>query len=299
MKVLVTGSSGRVGRAICVHLRLRHDVVGLDRVASPAAVHVGDVADPALVRSALRGVDAVIHVAALHAPHVGRVSGDRFESVNVEATRSLARLAVDAGVRRFVFTSTTALYGDAATPPDAAGWVDESLEPRPRTIYHRTKLAAEELLEKVSRESGLAVTVLRMSRCFPEPAPLMTVYRLHRGVDARDVADAHARALERPLPGFQRFLISFPTPFERGDTAELLRDAPAVIRRRAPAVVEAFGRRGWTLPSSIDRVYVPARAMNELDWRPRHGWVSVLHMPDEESAEALPPPQAQTGRRAW
>src|SRR5205814_4417378 len=105
--------------------------------------------------------------------------------VNVGATKSVIATARAAGVRRIVFTSTTALY-------QRDGFVDETTEQRPRTIYHRTKLAAEALLR---RASDLDVRIVRMSRCFPEPADLMAVYRLHRGIDVRDVADAHARAL--------------------------------------------------------------------------------------------------------
>jgi len=112
---------------------------------------------------------------------VGLVSEIDFQSVNVRATRTLAELAIEAGVKQFVFTSTTALYGSASTPGLTAAWVDEGLEPQARTIHHRTKLAAEVLLEAISLARALAVTVLRMSRCFPERAPIMASYRLHRG----------------------------------------------------------------------------------------------------------------------
>ena len=287
MKVLVTGSSGRIGRAICARLRLEHQVIGLDRAPSSESRLIGDVADAALLRRALREVDAVVHTAALHAPHVGHASDDEFERVNVEATRTLAGLAAESGVGNFVFTSTTALYGSASTPRTAAGWVDEDLTPQPLTIYHRTKLAAERLLEEASIENKLAVTVLRMSRCFPEAAPLMAVYRLHRGIDARDVADAHALALESGAQGFRRFVISGATPFRPEDVDALMRDAPAVLARRAPDLVEAFTRRGWSLPASIDRVYSPARAMQQLGWTPRFGFGEVLNMLDRGSPEVL------------
>lgn len=289
MRVLVTGSSGRIGRAIRVRLHGDHEVIGLDRTPSSTADVVGDCGDVDLVRSALRGVDAVVHTAALHAPHVGTVPDAEFERVNVAATRALVEEAEAAGVRRFVFTSTTALYGAASTPGGAAGWVDEDLEPRPGTIYHRTKVAAESLLEEAAARGRLVVAVLRMSRCFPEPAPVMAVYRLHRGVDARDVAEAHALALEASSPAFRRFVVSGATPFRPEDAGELLRDAPAVLGRRAPELVEAFARRGWLLPESIDRVYSPGRAMQELGWRPKYGFTEVLRMLDEGSPEVLPP----------
>ena len=52
-----------------------------------------------------------------------------------------------------------------------------------------------------------------MSRCFPEPADLMAVFRLTRGIDARDVANAHLCSVEKRLSGFNRFIISGATPF--------------------------------------------------------------------------------------
>jgi UDP-glucose 4-epimerase len=297
MKILVTGSAGRVGRAVFVRLALEHEVLGLDRSPASTVQFTGDVGDARLLRQALRGVDAIVHVAALHAPHVGFADAAEFERINVAATRLLGELAADAGICRFVFTSTTALYGTAVTPAARAGWVDESLAPRPRTIYHETKLEAERLLEELvvggtaggAAGSGLCVTALRMSRCFPEPAPRMAVYRLHRGVDARDVAEAHVLALSDQRPGFRRYVISGATPFRREDAEQLFDDAAGVIHNRAPRLAEAFARRGWSLPDSIDRVCDPGLAMKELGWRPRFGFEEVLKMLDEGSSEVLPP----------
>jgi UDP-glucose 4-epimerase len=289
MKILVTGSTGRVGRAIYVRLCRDHEVVGLDRVPSSTADVVADLGDVGALERALSGVDAVVHTAALHAPQVGFVADALFDAVNVRCTETLARLAVQAEAKRFVFTSTTALYGTASTPNDRAGWVDETTVPEPTSIYHRTKLAAEHVLEAIAGEGRLAVTVLRMSRCFPEPVASMAAYRLHRGVDARDVAEAHALALQSERRPFGRFVISADTPFGREDVHDLLHDAPGVLERRAPDLVETFAHRGWALPRSIDRVYVPARAAEELGWRSRYGFEEVIRMLDEESSEVIPP----------
>ena len=167
MKILVTGSTGRVGRAICLRLAEQHEVVGLDLAPSSTTDVVASITDTAACRAALRGVQAVVHSAALHAPHVGHRPDQAFEAVNVEATGSLARLAAEAGVQSFVFTSTTALYGAGSTADTRAAWIDEATVPRPLTVYHRSKLAAEAVLESLARETGLPVTVLRMARCFP------------------------------------------------------------------------------------------------------------------------------------
>ena len=288
MNILVTGSAGRIGRAVREHLRRDgHHAIGFDVSPGEDTDRVGDVTDTRALERALADTEAVIHVAALHAPHVGRRSDFDFERINVAATADLIGLMRRAGIRRLVFTSTTALYG-ATGSSDGAAWVDEDTPTAPRTIYHRSKLAAERLLEQAAMEGDLQVTVLRMSRCFPEPAPLMAAYRLHRGVDARDVADAHALALAGSTLGLRRFVISAPTPFRREDAAALAADAPAVLRMRAPGLVEAFTARAWPLPRSIDRVYDSARAQRELGWRPKHGYDSVLTQLDGGSPEVLP-----------
>ena len=286
MRILVTGATGRVGRAIYIRLSRGHTVVGLDRAPSSTADIVGDLHDEATLGQALEGIDAVVHTAGLHAPQVGHVPDSEFERVNVAGTERLLNAALRAGVRRFVFTSTTALYGEAATPPGAAGWVDETLVPAPRTIYHHTKLRAEQLVSAAAAGGQLAATVLRMSRCFPEPASQMALYRLHRGVDARDVASAHQWAVEQSEAGCQHFVVSGATPFLRSDCSLLATDAAQVLRARAPALVEAYSRRGWRLPQRIDRVYVPD-ALRARGWEPQHGFASVLRQLDDESAEVL------------
>jgi UDP-glucose 4-epimerase len=250
---------------------------------------VASLSDTNRLAALLDGADAVIHCAALHAPHVGRFSDAQFEAVNVAGTEALLRLAVDAGVRRFVFTSTTALYGAASNVQGRAAWVSERTVPLPKTIYHRTKLAAERALERAAASADLCVTVLRMSRCFPEPAPVMAVQRLHRGIDGRDVADAHAAALTHAAAGFRRYIVSAATPFFPEDASELMSNAPPVIERRAPALADEFRRRRWPLPASIDRVYDPARAIAELAWTPRYGFADLLVELDCGSPEVLPP----------
>ena len=289
MKVLITGVAGRVGGAVRARLQAAHAVQGLDRLAAAGVDHLGDLADGALLARAVDGIDAVVHCAALHAPQVGRVDEREFQRVNVDATLALWRAARDAGARRFVFTSTTALYGSEAAAAGRAAWITEQTPPRPRSVYHRSKLAAEQALREATSGGGPAVTVLRMSRCFPEPAPLMAVYRLHRGIDLRDVAEAHALALaDVPALPWRCFVVSGATPFARADAERLWHDAPALLRERVPALARAFVQRGWPLPASIDRVYVPDAAMQAWAWRPRHGWPAVLQQLDAGASEVLP-----------
>ena len=90
-------------------------------------------------------------------------------------------------------------------------------------------------------------------------------------------------------PGVRMFVVSGATPFEPADCPALASDAAGVLRRRAPALVEAFERRRWALPETIDRVYSP-RALCALGWRPRHGFAEVLRQLDDASPQVLPEP---------
>ena len=222
------------------------DVTGLDILPSPHTTVVGSVADRDCVRRCVEGVDAVIHAATLHKPHVGTHSREEFVAANVTGTLNLLEEAVAAGAGAFVFTSTTSAFGRALTPaPGApAAWITEDVAPLPRNIYGATKTAAEDLCELVHRDHGLPCLILRTSRFFPEPddrddvraayddANLKVNELLYRRVDIEDVVSAHRLALERAGEiGFGRYIVSATTPFSRADLAELRADAPAVVRR--------------------------------------------------------------------
>ncbi|MBB3316673.1 nucleoside-diphosphate-sugar epimerase [Rhizobium sp. BK181] len=127
-----------------------------------------------------------------------------------------------------------------------------------------------------------------MSRSFPEPADVMAAYRLHRGVDIRDVADGHVLALTNEGAPFQRHILSGSTPFAVEDCEALAGDAASVIRLRCPGLAAEFQLRGWSLPTSIDRVYDPAAAIRDLNWSPRFGFDEVFAQLDRRSLEVMP-----------
>ena len=117
MRVLVTGSSGHLGEALVRVLRTEGiDVVGLDVLASTHTGAVGSIADRAFVRRSMAGVDAVLHAATLHKPHVGSHTRQDFVDTNITGTLNLLEEAVAAGVKSFVFTSTTSAFGRALSP---------------------------------------------------------------------------------------------------------------------------------------------------------------------------------------
>jgi nucleoside-diphosphate-sugar epimerase len=294
MKVLVTGSAGHLGEALVRTLRnTSHEVVGLDLTPSPFTSSAGSVADRRCVRQCMRGVDAVLHTASLHKPHVVTHSRQDFVDANITGTLNLLEEAASAGIRSFVFTSTTSAFGAALTPPAGApaAWVTEDVRPVPRNIYGVTKAAAEDLCELFHRSHKLACLVLRTSRFFPEeddnPATRLAYHDgnvkvnefLYRRVDLQDVVDAHLLAVEKaPSLGFGRYIISATTPFRPDDLLDLRVNAPEVVRRRVPDYEEEYARRGWRMLPSIDRVYVNDRARRELGWCPRYDFRYVLNL---------------------
>ena len=292
MRVLLTGSSGWLGRFLAPMLRAAgHDVIGLDVAPGIDTRMLGSVADRALVDRAFgeHGVEAVIHAGALHKPDIARYPARAFVDVNVTGTLNLLDAAAAAGHDRFVFTSTTSLMISEAirSGGDAAAWLTEQSGPlAPRNIYGVTKFAAEHLCRLARLEKGLACVVLRTGRFFPEEDDTHRALSgpntkanefLNRRLTVEDAARAHLAALERaPAIGFGTYIVAAPTPFAREECGELMRDAPAVVERHFPGVTELYARRRWRLPERIDRVYDASLAACELGFTCETGFAEVL-----------------------
>lgn len=292
MRILVTGSSGHLGEALVRTLRASAaDVVGLDIAESEHTDVVGSISDRSSVDVALHGVDAVVHTATLHKPHVVTHTKQEFVDTNVSGTLALLEEAVRVGVASFVLTSSTSVFGHALNPDETepAVWVTEETQSIPKNIYGVTKMAAEGLCELFSRKRGINCIVLRTSRFFPEEddsAEMRKRYAdanskanefLFRRVDLEDVVDAHFRAVESaPSLRFDRFIISATTPFGKEDTQRLRQDAGAVVERYFPEQRAIYEELGWEMFPRIDRVYVNRRAREVLGWRPKYDYAHVL-----------------------
>lgn len=265
---MVTGSSGQLGAAISSMLAENHMVRGIDLVPGEFTTDVGNIVDRDFVFSVAEKIEYIIHTGSLHAPHLATHSEQEFIDTNIRGTLNLLEASVEKGIRRFVYSSTTSLYGQAMVSSESAVWVTEDLLPKPRDIYDVSKIAAEGLCEMFSQKHGLPCISLRVSRFFPETEYLTTIYRLYRGVDVRDAAHAHILGMTAVTEGYGVFNISALSPFSRDETCDLLHDAPSVLLRHFPDLGGLFAKKGWDLPKSIDRIYSIERAKNILGYCP-------------------------------
>jgi nucleoside-diphosphate-sugar epimerase len=293
MRILLTGSSGWLGRFLAPVLRgAGHCVVGLDVAPGSHTDVIGSVADAALIDRlfAEHRFEGVIHGGALHKPDIVRYPRQAFIDVNVTGTLNLLEAAVRHGAGRFIFTSTTSLMITQAIRDEAAPrtiWLDEDSGPlAPRNIYGVTKRSAEELCRLFHADHGLPMIVLRTARFFPEdddthsdpPGENLKANEfLNRRLTVEDCAAAHLAALEAaPRLGWGLYIVSAPPPFTRADTLRLKTDAAGMIAERFPDAPALYAARGWVLPQSIGRVYDPSAIERDLGFRCATDFAAVL-----------------------
>ena len=172
--VLVTGGCGYVGSALVPRLQAREGVGSvrvidslssgsprnlLDaRVADGFSFREGDVREYGDVESAMRGVDAVVHLAAITGASSTHDRAEETRAVNFEGTENVLKAARKLDVGTVAFASSCNVYG-RATSTD----LEETTDPDPINPYAETKLRAEELLAEYADDYGLAATALRMS----------------------------------------------------------------------------------------------------------------------------------------
>src|ERR1700722_12448261 len=169
MKVLVAGDGGYIGAVLVPFFRAPgHQVAGLD-LGRYEGCDLGPAADPQprafvdmrdVTPGQLAGYDAVICLAALSNDPLGDLNPEATYSVNLDGTLHLARTAKEAGVPRFLFSSSCSLYGAAGSAA-----VAEDAELHPVTAYGDTKVLAERELSKLA-DDNFSCTYLRNATAY-------------------------------------------------------------------------------------------------------------------------------------
>jgi len=161
--ILVTGASGFVGREVCAQLRnrcatFRPAVRELNAGCGVDCVAVGDIDGNTDWAQAVIGCDTVIHLAGrAHVLQDDALSAEaKFQSVNVDGTVALAKAAIQAGVKKFIFVSSIGVLGNSNSCP-----FDETSEASPEELYAQSKLMAERALSCLCEESGTELIIVR------------------------------------------------------------------------------------------------------------------------------------------
>ncbi|NNC12788.1 NAD(P)-dependent oxidoreductase [Planctomonas sp. JC2975] len=301
-RILVTGSSGRLGRSVVDVLGvLGHEVIEVD-LTMPADSELSaaqqiraerfaaDLTDPAAASAVIGNAraDAVIHLAAIAVPF--SAPEQHILRTNAALAYNVMQAAVDAGVRKIVTASSPTVFGYGSP----AGWVperlplDEDVEPRPWNAYALSKLLAERTMQMFAAQKGDDVRLAAFRPCYviaPEEwagAPTqqghtvlerlddaaLSAPALFNYVDARDVAYFLDTLLERidEIPNAQTFIVGAADALARRPLAELM-------PQYWPAAAEASGGLTGTAPAfSIEK------ARRLLGWEPRHDWRTELEL---------------------
>ncbi len=223
-KVLVTGGAGYAGSILVpkllnegysvrvLDLMLFGDK-GLKSFMNKCEIIVGDIRDSELVKKCLSGVDSVIHLAAISNDPCSDLNPQLTKEVNYDATRSLVNMAKKEGVKRFIYASSSSVYG---IKKEANVTEDMSLEPL--TIYSQTKAQSEDIVKKANTNNFTTVIIRPATICGYSPrmrldltVNILTEHAINRGkitvfggeqkrpnIHIEDIADYYVRLLSIP-----------------------------------------------------------------------------------------------------
>ncbi|HEV2695634.1 MAG TPA: NAD-dependent epimerase/dehydratase family protein [Verrucomicrobiae bacterium] len=170
MKILVTGGAGFIGSHIVEHFQNNGEVRVLDNLRSGFRENLAglkhelieaSILDRAAVRQAVQGVDYIFHLAATTSVPESLAKPAECEDININGTRVVLEEAAKAGVKKMVFSSTAAIYGDNPVVPKV-----ESMPPEPKTPYATTKLEGERLCREFVESGKLQTVCLRYFNVF-------------------------------------------------------------------------------------------------------------------------------------
>jgi nucleoside-diphosphate-sugar epimerase len=294
-QIVVTGGSGKAGRAV-VHDLVDHgyDVVNVDvvpAVPQEAPFLRAELTDLGETIEALRGADAVVHLAAIPAPRIRTV--ERTFEINILSTYTVFSAACQLGLDRVVWASSETVLGlpfgrlharnlldPAAAPghhpePDYVP-IDEEHPLRPHSSYSLSKVLGEEMARQFARWSGIPFIGLRFS-AIREPAeyasfpdtwsdPHMGEWNVWGYVDARDVGQACRLALTAPVTGADAFIIAAADTTSNRPNGELLAAC-------YPSVPIRAGTGDFDTLLAIDK------ARRVLGYAPAFSWRDALSTP--------------------
>ncbi len=253
-KVLLTGSTGFIGKALLnVLISKAYSVVAPVRVplVSPSENVTMPLLDDIGMLSSrsnwFTGCDVVVHLAGK--AHSAVEFADEYSRVNRDATLNLARLAHEAGVKRFIFLSSVSVHGQTSVEP-----FDVSNHPCPVEIAALSKLEAEDGLKLIAQETGIEVVIIRPTLVYGPnapgnfgkllklssknlPLPLGAVFNKRSLVGLDNLIDLIVTCLNHPKAANQTFLVSDDHDLSTTELLNMMTRAAGKIPRLVPMPV--------------------------------------------------------------
>jgi nucleoside-diphosphate-sugar epimerase len=295
-RVLVTGANGFIGRNLCVSLKEKGyfvratvrnntcNVFGVDEY-----IQVGDINESTDWQQALAGVDTVIHLAArVHVMNDSEANPiNLFRKVNVLGTERLARMAVKAGAKRFIFISSVKVNGEGSQLP----YTEKDI-PAPQDAYGVSKREAEDLLARIAAETGLQTVILRLPLVYGPgvkanfknlikiagsglPLPFKSVNNRRSFIYLGNLVDAVSTCIIHPMAVNETFMVS---DGQDVSTPDLIKMIACAMRKKpvlfslSPGILKALCKiAGKTkeLEKLTGSLYVDiSKIRNLLGWKP-------------------------------
>lgn len=271
--VLLTGGSGLLGRTLTPMLAARWNVTHLEMTAPGDGLPLvqADLRDADAVAATCDGMDAIVHVAALHGRAWSEAGDDVSFKVNVTGTKNIIEGAIKAGVKRIVFTSSIWATGHGPNPPYLP--IDEDLPREPAELYGLTKVLGEAMCRYASSTHGISTIVIRPGGIAPADA-----YDAHNArylsacVDVRDVAQAHKLALEAPESMLHEvFVVTAESPLCQVNPDTYREDPISALEAVVPGSATLAGAGNLSLPPDLEW-YTVAKAKKQLGYRPEYNF---------------------------
>ncbi len=263
--VLVTGASGVAGRATCLLLKESGFTVKMaDASAPPPELKaIGefvrcDTRTPADCRQAVRGSDAIVHLAAWHCAHNPPVSDDTIWAVNTDGTYNILQAAREFEVKALVYASSMA-YGHGG-------------------VYSLTKVVGEEMARGFHAMTGAGVAMLRYHDFVPKPYLAFGEQLLRNGVDARDVAASNVASVVAALKkdfGVFRSVIHTDHHLPPDVRANFRDLGPDWCESQLPGAKALLEKYGFDLPVGVEQ-HDLSEAHEKLGWKPQFGFLEFL-----------------------
>ncbi|MDQ3910590.1 MAG: NAD(P)-dependent oxidoreductase, partial [Actinomycetota bacterium] len=279
MRVLITGGGGNLGRVLAPALEeAGHEPILMDNRAleTPHEAVQGDVRDGTQVVEALRGIDVVVHAAALHGIHLDKYTTDDFWDLNVAGTRNVYEAALECGIGKVLLCSTMGVYGEDVLGAGDPPVITEDLPLKPSDVYGFSKKLCEEMAAFYDRRHGIRTIAYRLGMFVPESFVGYGFQLLKGGVDDRDVAQAFLLGLDNTTITFDAFNVMAAVPFSTEEFGQWSRDPEGFLEERYPGISGLVGEQVANFGELVRMwgfaYWSIVKAKRVLGYRPRYNF---------------------------